>query len=318
MIENIIDIIQKSKSIAILPHINMDGDAFGSVLALFNLLKNKDCQVNFYTEEAPPTYLMFLPGADRSILYSKEDSVKHYDLAIALDTADLDRLGNRVKIFNDASVTINIDHHPTNTNYAKFNLIVPEAAACGQILYDILKNMGGIDKDIATCLYSAIASDTGGFRFSNTTAITHKTAAELIEQGADCARISTNLFENVSINRLKITSYIIEHTNLYNEGKIAITPLTREVKEKYDATDDDINGFSNLGRSIRGVEVAIYIREKDDGKLKISMRSKENVDVSEVATKFGGGGHKRAAGFDYDGQMQDIIEILKKEFGKSI
>lgn len=317
MIENIIETIQEAKSIAILPHINMDGDAFGSVLALFNALKNKNCELSLYVEEEPPTNLTFLPGADRAILY-KDNHKKKYDLVIALDTADADRLGKRIKFFNEANTTVNIDHHPTNTNYAKLNFVDSDAGACGQILYDVIKRMGALDKDIATCLYTAISSDTGGFRFSNTKASTHKIAAELISIGADSSSISMQLFEDVSINRLKITAYIIEHTDLYNDGKIAITPLTREVKEKFGASDEDINGFSNLGRSIRGVEVAVYIREKEDGRLKISMRSKENVDVSKVAIKYGGGGHKRAAGFDYEGKMQDIIEELKKEFSKTL
>lgn len=317
MIENVIDTIQKAKNIAIFPHINMDGDALGSVLALFNVLKNKGYQVSLYVEEEIPTNLSFLPRADEVILY-KDEIKKQYDLAIALDTADLGRLGKRVKTFNEANCTINIDHHPTNTNYATYNLVVSEAAACGEIMYDVINMMDALNQDIASCLYTAIAADTGGFRFSNTKAITHKKAANLIELGADCAKISRHLFEDVSINKLKITSYIIQNTNLYNDGKIAITQLTRDVQKKYGATDEDINGFSNLGRSIRGVEVAIYLREKNDGKLKISMRSKNNVDVSEIATRFGGGGHKRAAGFDYDGNMQDIIETLKKEFSKDL
>jgi bifunctional oligoribonuclease and PAP phosphatase NrnA len=312
-----IEVLHNAKNVLLLPHVNMDGDALGSVLALFWTLEGMDKNVKVLVEEPPPLHLRFLPGADQVIVYKEgyEDAYSENELVVAVDTADFERLGKRGEIFRKAAVTMNIDHHPTNTKYASYNLVVSDASATGEILYNYFKDLGQpLNKDISTCLYTAISSDTGGFRFSNTSSLTHQIAADLIQIGADCAEISKNLFEDVSMNRLNVLAEIIHLIELYHHGKIAMIPLEKEMIDRFQASEDEINGFSNLGRSIRGVEVSIFIREKQLGEFKISMRSRQSIDLTEVATSFGGGGHKRAAGFNYTGNMKEIKDLLIKEF----
>jgi phosphoesterase RecJ-like protein len=187
-----------------------------------------DKNVKVLVEEPPPLHLRFLPGADQVIVYKEgyEDAYSENELVVAVDTADFERLGKRGEIFRKAAVTMNIDHHPTNTKYASYNLVVSDASATGEILYNYFKDLvQPLNKDISTCLYTAISSDTGGFRFSNTSSLTHQIAADLIQIGADCAEISKNLFEDVSMNRLNVLAEIIHLIELYHHGKIGAIHL---------------------------------------------------------------------------------------------
>jgi bifunctional oligoribonuclease and PAP phosphatase NrnA len=317
----IVDVLNHAKNILLLPHVNMDGDALGSVLALYWTFHRMGKTVRVIVEEAPPENLQFLPGSDQVMVYQKgeEDEYHQVDLVLAVDTADLERLGARGRIFRNAQITMNIDHHPTNTKYATYNWVVSDAAATGEVIYSLLKDLGEqLDKEIATCLYGAIASDTGGFRFSNTSSFTHQIAGELIKSGANSSDISMQLFEDVSMNRLKVLAEIIHLIELHHKGRIAMILLPKEVIERFQATEEEINGYSNLGRSIRGVEVAVFIREKQPGEFKISMRSRQTIDLTDVAIRFGGGGHKRAAGFNYVGNLNEIKEQLLKEFMRKL
>jgi len=221
MIENeIISLITKANKIAILPHVSADGDALGSSLALALALNTLNKKPIIYFEEDIPSIYGFLPGREFVRIYDEKPD--KYELVIALDTGDLQRLGKRVEIFNDADMTVNIDHHPTNTYFAQLNLVNTNSAAVGEMIYRLLKKMEiNLDRDMATCLYVAIATDTGGFRYGNTTTVTHQITADLINNGVDVSYISQTVFETVSLPKVKLMGKAIENLELFENGKLA-------------------------------------------------------------------------------------------------
>ncbi|ODM25170.1 phosphoesterase [Clostridium sp. Bc-iso-3] len=313
MIENeIISLIKDADAIAILPHVSADGDALGSSLALALALNALNKKPAVYFEEEMPNTYSFLPGREFAEVYSEKPD--KYGLVIALDTGDMERLGKRAAIFNDADSTVNIDHHTTNTQFAQLNLVNTNSSAVGELIYQLIKMMGiDIDKDIATCLYVAIATDTGGFRYSNTTPVTHQIAADLINNGVDVSYITQTVFETLSLQKVKLMGKAVESLELLENGKLAIIKITDDLLKNIGAREEDCEGIVNIGRNIEGVEVAVVIRQREGGDLKINFRSKNYVDVSAIANRHSGGGHKRAAGCTIKGDINDVKEMLIKE-----
>jgi len=305
--------INESQKIALLPHVNPDWDACGSAFALYLALFNykKDAKVIFETP-LPPT-LTFLGGEYE--VY-KNDEEYGFDLVIAIDSGDRERLGKRNKIFEKAKTTINIDHHITNTNYADINFVFTNMSATGEIIYNLLGMINlPVTKEIASFLYAAILTDTGCFKFSSTTSQTHRVIADLLDIGADGAYIANMIYESQSLNRLLLRKKAIESLKLYEGGKIAVVSITQADLDELGATDDDTEDISTIPRSIDGVEVGIFIKERE-GLRKVSLRSKNYVDVSKIASHFGGGGHLRASGFtsglSIDELREKVVEVSKQ------
>ena len=314
ILDKIVEVLKEAKSIAVLPHISADGDSLGSSLALSIVLKNMGKEVLIYAEEDIPYIYNFLPGLD---LVRVGTSSQHYDVIIALDTGDMGRLGTRGEMFsNNTPVTINVDHHNTNSKFALYNYVESSSAAVGEIVYDMIGMLGeSIDTDIATCLYVAITTDTGGFRYSNTTVVTHKIAADLINYGVNVAEVSQRVFETTSIEKVRLTGQVINSLQLLEDGKVALIEITDEMMMKAGAKDEDCDGVVNIGRNVKGVEVAVMLRQKSNGDIKVNLRSNSYVDVSAVAAKYSGGGHKRASGCiikseNKESLIQDIIDRL--------
>ncbi|HEX2925944.1 MAG TPA: bifunctional oligoribonuclease/PAP phosphatase NrnA [Ruminiclostridium sp.] len=308
----LIKAIETAESIAIFPHVSADGDAIGSSLALGIALKKAGKRVIVYLEESIPDSYRFLPGLELTGFYDEKDSIM--ELNIALDTGDMGRLASRADAFFKAAKTVNIDHHVTNTQFAGFNYVDATSASTGELVYLLLKKMNcEIDTDMAKCLYTAIATDTGGFKYGNTTAGTHRTAAELISTGIDVADLSQKLFDNTTFVKLKLTQKAIELLELYANNQLAVTAISQEVIKAAGAKEEDCDGLVNIGRSIEGVEVSVLLKEKTDNEIRINLRSKAFVDVSEIAAAFGGGGHKRAAGCTMKGSLADVKnQIISK------
>jgi phosphoesterase RecJ-like protein len=305
MDKEIIKLISEAGSIAIYPHVSADGDAIGSSLALGLALKNLGKKVVIYLEEDIPSVYRFLPEDELTGFYDENDEVA--DLNIALDTGDVGRLGSRAEIFFNAPCTINIDHHVTNTKYAHLNFVDALSASTGEIIYSLLKNLKiEIDADIATCLYTAIATDTGGFQYQNTTAETHRIIADLLSTGINVGEISQRIYDNTTYEKLKLTAKSIEFLELHENSKIAVVTLSLEDILSTGAKEEDCDGIVNLGRSIESVEVSVLIKEKSDNEIRVNLRSKTYVDVSEVAAAFDGGGHKRAAGCTVNGTLEEV------------
>jgi phosphoesterase RecJ-like protein len=306
---SIVKAIEEADSVAIFPHISADGDAIGSSLALGMALKRLGKKVVVYMEESIPSSYRFLPGIELAGFYSENDSIMA--LNIALDTGDTGRLATRADIFFKAPCTVNIDHHVTNTKFAQYNYVDSLSASTGELIFLLLKKMNvNIDADMARCLYTAIATDTGGFQYGNTTAETHRTAAELLSTGIDIAELSQRIFDNTTFVKLKLTQRAIELLELHENGLLAMTVITMEDLKSTGAKDEDCDGLVNIGRSIEGVEVSALIKEKDTGEIRVNLRSKVFVDVSEIAAAFGGGGHKRAAGCTMKGSVSDVKQQL--------
>lgn len=308
----IISKIKEVKTLAILPHVSIDGDALGSSIALAYAVKELGIEPVIYIEEEIPSSYGFLPGIEFTKVYQGEK--ENYDLVLALDTGDTGRLGKRIDIFNAASYTINIDHHMTNTEFADLNYVQTSSSATGEIIYQFIKMMGiPLTKEISTCIYVAIATDTGGFRYSNTTSITHQIISDLINNGVDVAEVSQLLFETVSLSKTKLTGMAVQTLEILENGKVAFITVTESMIKDADAKEEDCDGIVNIGRNIKGVEVAVLVRENENESYKINLRSKKYVDVSIIANKLGGGGHKNAAGCTIEGNMEDIKQILLKE-----
>lgn len=336
MLKEIAEKISKAGKIAILPHISADGDALGSCLALGLALRKAGKDVAVFSEEEVPAVYGFLPGLDMLKVYKSggceaEETVSGcksgkdecsmdimpFDLVIALDTGDMDRLGKRAALFNSTENTVNIDHHTTNTGFASINYVDMHASAVGEIIYRLVEIMGiSLDRDISTCLYVAISTDTGGFRYSNTTSDTHRIAANLVDRSIDVAAISQRVFDSTSLPKVRLMGEVINSLELLQDGKVAFCAVTREMLERSGAKEEDCDGLVNIGRNIEGVEVSVLLKKLDHKLVKANLRSKEYVDVAAIANIFNGGGHKRAAGFTFEGQIDDIKNRILDKIGE--
>ncbi len=309
MLGKIADLIKRTDKIAILPHIAADGDAVGSSLALAIELSAMGKDVCVILEEGIPQLYDFLPGTDLAYVYP--DGRRDFELVIALDCGDMDRLGRRREIFEKASITVNIDHHRTNRGFAGHDFVDPQSAATGEIIYRLFEAMGvDFGKETAACLYTAISTDTGSFRYSNTVPATHAICAELLKKGIDVADISKRIFDTMSYGKVRLTGEAIKSLELYYDGKAAVMTLTEEAVRRSGAADEDSDGIINIARNIQGVEVAAMLRQTANGDIKVNLRSNYTADVSLLAAKNSGGGHKRAAGFTVSGG--DLPEVKKK------
>lgn len=313
----IINEIKSANRVAVISHINPDGDAAGSSLALSLALKKLGKEVDVYLHEGVPEVYSFLKDSETVL---KKSKLKQYDAAVALDCGDLDRLGDFAAVFDSAKVKINIDHHITNSKFAEFNHVEEHASSTGEIIYRTIKMAGvEMDKDIAECLYIAVATDTGGFRYSNTSSICMQVAADLINYDIDVAEISRKVFDTVSYNKVRLMGMAIESLEMTAGGKIAIMSITSEQKESINAQSEDFDGIVNIGRSIAGVEASAFFLEKRKGEIKVNLRSNSYVDLSEIVLKFSGGGHKRAAGCTINGaSMDEAKNIIKKELSDAV
>ena len=312
-LDEILKEIQKSDSFVITAHDNPDGDAVGSSLAMMHSLRKIGKKVDVIIPSLNKMYEI-LPGYEEiKHQIGKEDN---YDLCIALDSADMERLGACKEIFEKTKNTMVIDHHITNQNFGDVNYVNAVASSTCQNLIVIIGYLDiAINKDIATCLYTGILTDTGGFRY-NVQVETFEIAAMLLETGVDIAKIYRNFFDLTTLSRTKAIGKAIERLEILSNGKIAFTYITEEDEEKFELTDGDHEGIVNYGRDIENVEVSVFIRQKEN-KYKVSLRANEYVDVSLIASKFGGGGHMRAAGLSsdmsFDLLKQSIIAEIEKQ-----
>lgn len=316
---DIINVLKESKKVIIMPHVSVDGDGLGSSLALGLALEKIGTSVEVWLEEDIPSVYSFLPGSYLVKVYKGESdlSCECIGTAVALDAGDLPRLGKRVEIFNNAEITINIDHHSTNDEFAKYNFVNTNASSVGEILYQLIKMMGiEFDMDIATCLYVAISTDTGGFRYSNTTSVTHQIAGDLLNSGVNVAEISQKIFDTVSYEKVMLMRAAINSLELFENGKVAFITISDDVMKSTGAKEEECDGIVNIGRNVKGVEVAVMIRTRNDGEVKVNLRSNSYVDVSEIAKLYSGGGHKRAAGCTVKGNIEEIKSKLLGDIRK--
>lgn len=291
--------ILESKKIGITYHVSPDGDAVGSVLALFNALKslNKDCYI--ISKDTLSENLKFLKGSDE-ITGEITEPVDETDIVVVLDCGNLERVSANLKEFT--GTIVNIDHHLSNDKYGDVNYIDSNAAATAEIVFELLNLMGisfekenSVIKDIGTCMYTSIVTDTGAYRHSNVTERTHKISAILKKIGVDNTFIYQSLFDNKDFNRVRFVGKVLTAMKLVCDGKVALIELPKDVGEEFGIEVGDTSDIISYGLQIKGVEVTLLVKEADD-KIKASLRSKNDVDVRKIAEYFGGGGHTKAAG----------------------
>ena len=302
--------IESAENIVLISHINPDGDALGSSLSLYSVLKKMKKNVKVFNATKPlPMYLDFLPNFDKVT----NQLPKNIDLMISFDCGSFDRLGIEEK----PNFLINIDHHISNTNYGDINIIDPKAASTSQVVYNLLKtNNVEIDKDCAVCLYTALVTDTGSFQYESVNDKVFEFAADMVRCGVEPEYVAKMLFQRDRLSRLRLLAKAYDTIELCCDGKVAFVEVTKEMMEITGAIKEDTDTIVNSVRAIASVEVACLLREEDEG-IKISLRSKNYVDVSKIAIKYGGGGHIRAAGatineFDFEKVKKMLKEDLKK------
>jgi len=302
-IEDILLEIRKRETFLITTHVNPEGDAIGSSLALALALSSIGKKVEVITQDPVPKGLKFLPSSD-TIKQAKSID-RRFDAVITVDCGDLERVGF-LKIDNiPGDILINIDHHVTNKGFGAVNF-VEDAVASAQLIYDIMKRLNiSLTPDIATCIYTAIMTETGSFRYSNTTSETFKIAQEMVSAGATPWNIAEHIFNRNNIGRIKLLGLILENLDRSDDGKISWITVKEQMYRETGTSKEDVEDFINFPRSIEGVEVAILFRESNQG-WKISLRSNGKVDVSNMALEFGGGGHSMAAGFFIQGGHEEV------------
>ncbi len=311
-LDNIIDVINNAKKIAIFTHISPDGDAIGSSMSMYIGLKGLKKDVDIITDDYSRCF-NFLPELENI----KKEINDSYDLAIALDCATKPRLYDPNNTFDKATTSINIDHHASNTYFAKYNYVEGNSPAACKTLIKVLKRLGiTISKEIGACLMTGIITDTGGFRYSTVDDETFEFAAQMLDLGVNISDIYYRTFDVKTKPQFMLSSIATNRLKFYSKDRVAVTYITQEDFKEVEACTGDHEGIVNIGRNIEGIEVSIFLREVDKDFYRVSLRSNDQVDVSEVASKFAGGGHTRAAGCDMHYNLETSIKKLVKETNK--
>ncbi len=305
--------LKAGESFLLLTHKDPDVDGLGSMLALGRVLEKEKKRVLLVAEQSVPVPLSRLAGAE-GIVHECDDGRGNPAALVALDCADKSRLGAPESCLSISAPLLNIDHHETNSLFGDLNLVDRESSSTGELVYEIIQKAGfSLDAEIAENLFAAIEADTGSFRYVNTTAKTMRIAAELIDQGARPWRISRDLIEETSASKLELLRAALGTVEFHCEGRVGFIGLPLEMLSKAGVCHFDSEMFVSYPRYVRGVEVAALIQEKNDRKCKVSLRSNSWVNVARLASRFGGGGHARAAGFECHGTIDDLKRRLLKE-----
>lgn len=312
---DIIQSIRAAQKILIFTHMNMDGDAAGSSCALCRSLRlmGKDCFV--LLEDKCPDYLQFLDGG-----CFVTEAPWMPELSIAVDCGDDSRIEKRKEIFHAAPWTICIDHHMKTGPFAQMEAIDPTEPAAGSLVFDLLQTMDApIDRQVAEGLYVAIATDTGSFRHGNTTPQAHRDAAKLYAYGIDAAALCNAVWGSYPLAQLKLEALAVDRAILFADGKAAISWCTLEDLERLGAMSEHTEMCIDRLRSIAGVEAAAFLKEKEDGSYKVSLRSKSYANMNAVARAFDGGGHLRASGCTLRGMtLEQAVEAIRSALEKAV
>ena len=311
------DIIKSSKNILIISHINPDGDTLGSMCGLYSaILDNCKKKCDMMSISKVPDVYSYLPHLHDVKDIEDFDKSREYDLVINVDVASIDRIMDAKILFEKAKFTVNIDHHKTNNAYGDLNFVNPDASSTGEVLFGCFNQMGwNINLDTAICLYTAILTDTGSFRFDNTKPSTFDAAAKLVEIGVQPSDIYKKVYESDSKTLVMFQAHCISKAKFLDNDKIAYTIVYKKDMEKFSAGDDCMEGLTEKLRAIVTTKIAFVAKEMKNGGTKVSMRSKF-ADVAEVCEVFGGGGHKFAAGCTIKAPVEEAARKILEEIQK--
>jgi phosphoesterase RecJ-like protein len=314
MIQQVIDQLNKSLSILVVSHTNPDGDAIGALLAAGLAFKAKDKKVCIVNESAIPAVYRFLPSINT--IRHRIDPSETFDTAVVLDCGSLERVGTLISRIQTTPKIINIDHHMTNTQFGHLHLIDPDACATSELIYRIIKQLNiPFTCQIATAIYTGILTDTGSFRFSNTNQAAFAICTEMIAAGADPYDVAQHVYGHYSLGRIKLLNLALDSLEISPNGKMSIISVTQRMLKMTGTQARDIDGIINYGRRIEDVQVAVLIHEiakesKTPGRgqrdFHVSLRSDGNLNVADIAARFGGGGHANAAGFSVVSTLAEI------------
>ena len=318
----ILKCINEYDDIVILTHTNMDGDAMGSASALCHGLRKLGKKCVILLEDKVPGYLNFMHIADEK----KDNTPVFVDsmpytprLAIAVDCGDKSRIENRLSVFDSAEKKICIDHHIQMDCFADYSVVDPDLAATGILVYELLKELGvQIDTHMAEDIYVAIASDTGRFKYSNTTAYVHQVIAELYSYGIDHVKLCNAVFDTFPISQIKAEGIATDKMEVFADGKAVISSITMDEITAVGASYDQVNTCIDRIRLVEGTEIAVFLKEKEKNVFRVSFRAKTYADVNRLAVAVGGGGHIKASGATLKMPLNEAIELLKNETVKEL
>jgi phosphoesterase RecJ-like protein len=303
-IQNIVNEIRRSRSFLVTAHESPDGDAVGSALAMASFLRSIGKEVCVHFRDPIPDLYAFLPGVETVCPHIPDQD---FDMAFVLDIGELRRAGDEFCNFKRIGRLVNLDHHLGCGHFGAYNLIDSTAAATGVLVYRIAKAFGyDFDLETALCLYVAIITDTGSFRYSNANREAFTIAGELVDRGINAWDVAEQLYENQPRKRLELLALALGTLEVIKAGQAASVAVTLDMYAKTCADAELTDGFVNYPRSIRGVEVAIFFRQMDELKYKVGFRSKGKVNVADFAAALGGGGHHNAAGCTVAGTLEEV------------
>lgn len=301
--EKVFAAVRDTGNIMLATHFNPDGDAMGSLLGLAYGLESLGKKVFRYLEEPVLPAYRFLPGCGRiqTDMAKVQEFVQQAGddfLLLCLDCGDVERLGRHGAELMRLSRVMLIDHHTGNDGFGEASWIEPNRSSTGEMVFDLIRALGAdLSLKAAECIYAAISTDTGSFRYESTSSHTFRIAAELLDIGVRPDLVSSNLYDNSSLGRLQLMQEVLATLEMHERDRIAIMHVTQKMLERTFTTMQDTDFFINLPRSVRSVRVAVLLKEIDNNSTSVSMRAKGLCDVAAIATRFGGGGHRNAAGF---------------------
>ncbi len=311
--------LKKADNFLLASHVNPEGDAVASVLALESLLRRLGKKTLIVCEDPFPERLGCLPSKRWNQVKDILPLGRKFDALVVADCPTLERIGSVQKLLTPKTKIFNIDHHISNKCFGHHNYIQPTASACGEVIYDIFNWFKlKINQEEATALYVSISTDTGSFKYSNTTVKSHKIASELIQTGIDIEKINDALYATYSLEKIQLYSLLLAKVQTTSDETVAWVGLTRSDLKRTSATYEDTEGFIDFLKYIKEVQFAFFMSEMDgsqNGEVRVSFRSKGDYDVAQVAAHFGGGGHKKAAGCTIQGTLEEatkrILEQIK-------
>ena len=311
--KEILQAVFAAENVVLATHIRPDGDALGSMLGFASILKGLGKRVLCYLDEPVSEKFDFLSWDVRltSNLEDISDFIRQSGddiLGACLDCGDFERLGKCGPVLKKIQPFLVIDHHQGNSGFGDFSWIEPHRSSTGEMIYDLaLELEAGISKEAADCLYTAILTDTGSFQYDSTSTHTFEVAGELVALGVQPAAVSSALYDNVPFSRLQLMQQVLATLELFFEGQLAVIRVSGEMLQATGTTFEDCEGLVNFPRSVHGVRVASFLKEGDDGVVSVSLRAKGDCDVAATAAKFGGGGHRNAAGFRISGKSLEQV-----------
>ncbi|MFB6182106.1 MAG: bifunctional oligoribonuclease/PAP phosphatase NrnA [Candidatus Magasanikbacteria bacterium] len=312
--------IKKAEHILLVPHQNPDGDALGSATALMHFLKNINKDHTVFCATSAEDKLHFLPYVEELTTEEAVWEESYFDLVIVLDSGDLEYAGidEYIEKIEHKPKIINIDHHDQNTNFGDLNLVIPSAASTTQILYNFfVQNNIQIDSYTATCLLTGILTDTDNFTNAATTVTSLEIAGNLVKKGGKIQMIKQIMFQDKSIEALKLWGQALSRLSKHDDHKIVYTYLTQDDLDEFEVSEEDTKGIANFMNALEEGDAALILKERSDGKIKGSFRTtKDSVDVSKIAQALGGGGHKKASGFKSEKNLEETLEQVWEAISK--